>query len=59
MSVEKFDPIVVHDKCGTPECCQQCDNPRDWYLVGINPWSKILFNPVTGERKVVKTDERL
>ena len=50
MSVEQFDPIE-HDKCGTPECCQQCDNPRDWYLVGINPWRKWYFNSKTNETK--------
>jgi len=52
MSVEQFDPIE-HDKCGTPECCQQCDNPQDWFLVAINPWYKCYYNPKTKETKHV------
>ena len=47
---EQFDP-KEHVNCGTPECCGECDNPKDWYLISINPWYKMFFNPRTGERK--------
>lgn len=49
-----------HDKCGTSECCMTCDtaeNPKDWYLVAINPWGKTIFNPKTGERKRVPKEK--
>jgi hypothetical protein len=26
---EDLSEEVVHDKCGTPECCQQCDTAED------------------------------
>lgn len=57
MSVEKFDP-EQHENCGTPKCCHQCDTATlgpDWYLVGIGPWHKTLFNPTTGEKIKVET----
>ena len=41
-----------HVHCGTDECCMKCEtaeNPKDWYLISINPWFKWYFNPKTGE----------
>ena len=26
---------------------------KDWYLVAINPWYKILFNPTTQQQKKI------
>ena len=51
---------TAHDKCGTPECCMQCDtadNPKDWYLVAINSWGKTIYNPKTNERKRVPKEQ--
>jgi hypothetical protein len=46
-----------HTKCGTSECCRQCDTAKDWYLVSIDAFKKVLFNPLTGERKEVNLKE--
>lgn len=58
---EQFDPkngvTIEHTNCETEDCCMQCDTAslgKDWYLVAINPWYKIYFNPRTGERKKVE-----
>ena len=30
---------------------------KDWYVVGFNPWGKTIFNPYTGEKKVIRNKE--
>lgn len=32
------------------------DSNKDWYLIAINPWYKIFFNPKTNSHKKVNID---
>ena len=32
-------------------------NKTDWFLVAINPWYKVIFNPKTGEKKKIDYKE--
>ena len=49
-----------HNQCGTEECCMKCDTAslgNDWYLIAINPWYKIYYNPSTDEHRQIPYKE--